>query len=240
MVANRRSFETRIAVTLGTASLSNGGIGPLDGPEPTGEDGRVARPVSGLSAGRGGGFSTDELGFEAGADGLTADGVPFGAAVDALPACGIAFGAAVGALIAGADPPAGGTAPAARGTVGGGTLGDGTVTSGCTRWLGTVFVAFTTGGFDFGVVAGTRGPRFEDRGSFRGCPGIDPRASIFGVDGGALTAGGFDSGVFVGTRGLRVEVRGSLCGFPGIDPRASIFGAGGGPLAAGGFDFGGT
>ena len=40
-VANRRSRETRIAVTLGTASLSNAGIGPLG----------VLAPASGLSAG---------------------------------------------------------------------------------------------------------------------------------------------------------------------------------------------
>ena len=113
-VANRRSPDTRIAVTRGTASLSRAGIGPRRGPGTTGGGVRTFEPDSALSAARAEGFRGDGCGlgagtltggFDFGADAtvLTRGGFDFGAEATVLAGGGFDFGAEATVLAGGLD-----------------------------------------------------------------------------------------------------------------------------------------
>ena len=131
-VANRRSLETRIAVTRGTASLSSGGIGPLRAAETPGEGVRVA-PASGLSVETNGTFRAGgfDPGFFAGTP-TAGDGGARREAGGAFP------GFAVVGLDSGFF--------AGKFTAGGG---------GARREAGGAFPGFAVVGFDSGFFTGT-------------------------------------------------------------------------------------
>lgn len=180
-VANRRSLATRIAVTLGTASLSSAGIGPLGAAEAPGSDERTGTPASGLSDEGAGGF---RAGFDFGTGGgmLTAGGFD-------LAAGGGALADGAGALATGA--------PSGLGAEGTGVLGTGIVTSGCNGARGTVFVAFTAGafaigggtGFNSGLFAATLTAGGFDSGFFAAA--FTAGAGAFAAGGGGTVAAGF-------------------------------------------------
>src|SRR5260221_13847770 len=242
-VANRRSLETRIAVALGTASLSSGGMGARGAAGPPGPGVWTAavacaeRPGAETGLESASGLSVGTVGV------FSADGVP-----------------RPGATLGGGR----GSRPGDRGLFPGlSILGSRTSTFGAgTGALTTgAFAAgaggVTTGGFESGVDGGAFGPAAgrgsgtEDRGSFPGCPIFGSRTSILGAGAAALAAAVFVTGgggattegvegvaaggVVFGTaaaRGSGTEDRGSFPGCPIFGSRTSILGAGAAGLAA--------